>query len=339
MKRSLIRSTGRYIPPRLVTNEDLTRFMDTTDEWIQQRTGIEQRYWIPEEGGVGASDLALEASRIALDRAGWKAEDIDLIIFATLSPDIFFPGSGCLLQDKLGLETTPALDIRQQCTGFIYGLATADAYIKAGMVNRVLVVGAEVHSSGLDISTRGRDVAVLFGDGAGVACVEGVETEKEIGILATALHAQGRHASSLMLEAPASRYTERITAEMLEQGRHYPTMEGKTVFKHAVRRLPEVTHEVLEKAALGLDDIDLIIPHQANLRINQFYQRALGVADEKMFHNIMRYGNTTAGSIPIAMDEAIELGRLDTKKDTLLLTALGAGLTWAGLVYRFGSED
>ncbi|MDY0161779.1 beta-ketoacyl-ACP synthase III [Desulfobotulus sp.] len=336
MKRSLIRSTGRYIPPRLVTNEDLTRYMDTSDEWIQQRTGIEQRYWIPEEGGVGASDLGLEASRIALDRAGWKAQDLDLIIFATLSPDIFFPGSGCLLQDKLGLDTTPALDIRQQCTGFLYGLATADAYIKAGMANRVLVVGAEVHSSGLDISTRGRDVAVLFGDGAGAACVEGVETDQEIGILASALHAQGRHAQSLMLEVPASRYPERITVEMLEQGRHYPVMEGKTVFKHAVRRLPEVSHEVLEKAGLTLDDIDLIIPHQANLRINQFYQKALGVPEEKVFHNIMRYGNTTAGSIPIAMDEAIEMGRINTQKDTLLLTALGAGLTWAGLVYRFG---
>lgn len=336
MKRTIIRGTGRYLPPRLVTNDDLTQWMDTSDEWIQQRTGIEQRYWIPEEGGVGASDLGLEASKIALERSGWKAEDLDLIIFATLSPDIFFPGAGCLLQHKLGLETTPALDIRQQCTGFIYGLATADAYIKAGMANRVLVVGAEVHSSGLDISTRGRDVAVLFGDGAGAVCVEGVETDEEVGIIASALHAQGKYSDSLMLEAPASKYTERITIEMIKEARHYPTMEGKAVFKQAVRRLPEVTFELLEKAGMALSDLDLIIPHQANLRINQFYQRTLKVDEEKVFHNIMRYGNTTAGSIPIALDEAIEMDRIQTEKDTILLVGLGAGLTWGGLIYRFG---
>lgn len=336
MKRSVIRSTGRYLPPRLVTNDDMSQWMDTSNEWIQQRTGIEQRYWIPEEGNVGASDLGLKASEIALERAGWKASDLDLIIFATLSPDIFFPGSGCLLQDKLGLETTPALDIRQQCTGFIYGLTTADAYIKAGLANRILVVGSEVHSSGIDISTRGRDVAVLFGDGAGAACVEGIETDQNIGILASALHAQGKLAGSLMLEAPASRYSERITKEMMDEGRHYPYMDGKAIFKQAVKRLPEVSQEVLEKAGLTMDDIDLIIPHQANLRINEFFQKSMKLPEEKFFNNIMRYGNTTAGSIPIAMDEAIELGRLDPKKDTVLLVAVGAGLTWAGLVYRFG---
>lgn len=336
MKRSVIRSTGRYIPPRLVTNEDISQWMDTSHEWIVQRTGIEQRYWIPEEGNMGASDMALKASEIALERAGWKATDLDLIIFATLSPDIFFPGSGCLLQDKLGLETTPALDIRQQCTGFIYGLTTADAYIKAGLANRVLVVGSEVHSSGIDISTRGRDVAVLFGDGAGVACVEGVETDQNIGILSCGLHAQGKLAGSLMLEAPASRYTERITHQMLDEGRHYPYMDGKAIFKQAVKRLPEVSQEVLEKAGLTMGDIDLIIPHQANLRINEFFQKSMKLPEEKFFNNIQRYGNTTAASIPIAMDEAIELGKLDPTKDTVLFIAVGAGLTWAGLVYRFG---
>ncbi|MCF8095272.1 MAG: 3-oxoacyl-ACP synthase, partial [Desulfobacteraceae bacterium] len=237
MKKTLIRATGRYLPPRLVTNQDLARWMDTSDEWIRQRTGIEQRYWVPEEGGVGAADLGLEASRIALERAGWKPEDLDLIIFATLSPDIFFPGSGCLLQNMLGLETTPALDIRQQCTGFLYGLATADAYIKSGYANRILFVGSEVHSTGLDISTQGRDVAVIFGDGAGAVCLEGAETERQVGIMAASLHSQGKYADALIAEAPASRENPRITHEMIDQGRQYPVMDGRYVYNVALTRL------------------------------------------------------------------------------------------------------
>ncbi len=335
MKRTIIKGTGRYTPPRLVTNEDLSKIIDTSDEWIEQRTGIKQRYWIPEEGNVGASDLALEAAKIALDRAGWKPEDIDLIIFATLSPDIFFPGSGCLLQHKLGLETTPALDIRQQCTGFLYGITTADAYIKSGYANKVLVVGAEVHSSGLDISDRGRDVAVLFGDGAGVVCVEGIETDREVGLLASKLHAQGKYADILMLEAPASRYTERITVEMMEQGRHYPKMEGKAVFKLAVRILPEVAKEALESAGLKVGDIDMFFPHQANLRINQFFQRTLDIPDEKIFNNIQKYGNTTAASIPLALDDAMEQGLVGKPGDTIMFLGLGAGMTWGATIYRF----
>lgn len=334
MKKTIIKSTGRHLPSRVVTNDELSRWMDTSDEWIQQRTGIKERRWVPEGGGVGASDLGLEASKIALDRAGWKPEDIDLIIFATLSPDLNFPGSGCLLQAKLGLETTPALDIRQQCTGFFYGLATADAYIKSGYANRVLFVGSEVHSTGLDISTEGRDVTVIFGDGAGAICLEGIESDKTVGILTASLHAQGKFADALMVEAPASRLSPRITYQMMEERRHFPKMDGRNVFKQALTRLPEVTFRTLEKAGLGVEDIDLVIPHQANYRINQAYQKALGISEDKMFHNIQKFGNTTAGSIPIALDEALEQGLIG-KGSTVLFAGLGAGLTWGALIYRF----
>lgn len=335
MKRAVIKGTGRYVPPRLVTNEDLTKWMDTSDEWIRQRTGIEQRYWIPEEGGVGVSDLGFEAAKIALMSAGWEAKDIDLIVFATLSPDYFFPGSGCLLQHMLELETTPALDIRQQCTGFIYGLSIADAYIKSGLASRILFVGAEVHSTGLDISTEGRDVAVIFGDGAGAVCLEGVETQEPVGILASALHAQGELASSLMIEAPSSRCNPRITEEMLRERRHFPYMDGRTIFKVAVTRLAEVAKETTEKAGIDIDDVDLFIPHQANMRINQFFGQTLGLPEEKVYHNIQKYGNTTAASIPIALDEALESNRTGNEGNTVLFLALGSGLTWGGALYRF----
>jgi 3-oxoacyl-[acyl-carrier-protein] synthase-3 len=333
MKRTVIKSTGRYVPPRVVTNHDLTQWMDTSDEWIRQRTGIEQRHWIPEEGGVGSSDLALEATKIALERTGWTAKDIDLIIFATLSPDIFFPGPGCLLQHKLGLNSTPALDIRQQCTGFLYGLATADAYIRSGLANKILLACAEVHSTGIDISTRGRDVAVLFGDGAGVVCLEGIETDKDVGILASALHANGEFAESLMIEVGASRLNPRISEELIKEGRHWPVMDGKTIFKEAVRSLPNLSQEVLQKSGLSLEDIDLFIPHQANLRINQFFQQSMKLPKEKVFHNIQRYGNTTAASIPIALDEALEMNIIGEGSAVIFL-GLGAGLTWAAVLAR-----
>lgn len=333
MIRTVISGVGRYLPARLVTNDDFAQWMDTSDEWIRQRTGIEQRYWVPLDENMGASDMGLLAAGIALNRAGWIPDDIDLIIFATLSPDIDFPGSGCLLQHKLGLETTPALDIRQQCSGFVYGVATADAYIRSGLARRILFVGAEVHSTGLDISTRGRDVSVIFGDGAGAVCLEAADTEEPIGVLATALHAQGRYATSLMMEAPASRMNPRISVELIEQGRQYPTMDGRTVFKQAVRRLPQVAREVLGKAGLTLDDIDIVIPHQANLRINQAFQQAMNLPDEKVFNNIQKYGNTTAASIPIALDEAIEIGRVKSGS-TVMFLGLGAGLTWGAAVYR-----
>lgn len=335
MKRTVIRSTGKYLPPRIVTNEDLTQWMETSDEWIEQRTGIKQRHWVPEEGGVGASDLGLEASKIALERAGWRAEDLDLIIFATLSPDLNFPGSGCLLQHKLGLSDTPALDIRQQCTGFLYGLQIADAYIRSGFAQKILFVGGEVHSTGLDISTRGRDVAVIFGDGAAAVCLEGVETESHVGVLAHQLHSEGKYAESLMVEAPASRLNPRLTEEMFAAGRHFPTMDGKNIFKLAVRRLPEVTVKVLQKAGVTLDEVTLFIPHQANLRINQFYAKAMALPQEKVFNNIQKYGNTTAATIPLALDEAVEAGLVGKSGDVAVFLGLGAGLTWGASVYRF----
>jgi len=334
MHKTIIRSTGKYLPPRLITNKDLIQWMDTSDEWIRQRTGIETRYWIEEGKNVGSSDLGYEASKIALEKAAWSAADLDLIIFATLSPDMFFPGSGCLLQHKLGLETTPALDIRQQCTGFIYGLSIADAYIRSGLANKILFVGSEVHSTGLDISTRGRDVTVIFGDGAGAVCLEGVETTDSVGVLATALHSQGELADILYTEVPASRSNPRISKQMLDEGRQYPVMDGKSVFKLAVRRLPEVAEETLKQAGLSKEEIDLYIPHQANLRINQFFQKAMDLPDNKVFNNIQQYGNTTAATIPIALDEAIEMKRVGNGS-TVCFLGLGAGLTWGSIIYRF----
>jgi len=336
MKKTIIKGTGRYVPPRLVTNADLAQWMDTSSEWIIQRTGIEQRYWVPEEGGVGASDLGLEASKIAMDRSGWEPEDIDLIIFATLSPDLFFPGSGCLLAHKLGLSSTPALDIRQQCTGFLYGMATADAYIRSSLAKRVLLVGAEVHSTGLDISTRGRDVAVIFGDGAAAVCLEGMETDIKAGVLASCMHADGSLAESLMTFAPASRENPRLDENMLKEGKHFPTMDGRNIFKNAVRRLPEVARETLEKAGIPLATVDLFIPHQANLRINQAFAKALDLPESKVYNNIQRYGNTTAASIPLALDEAIEKGLVGTGS-TVMFIGLGAGVTWGAVLYRFAA--
>ncbi len=334
MKKTIIKGTGRYVPPRVVTNDDLTQWMDTSDEWIRQRTGIEQRHWVPETGGVGSSDLGLEASKIALKRAGWEPEDIDLIIFGTMTPDIYIPGSGCILQHKLGLETTPALDIRQQCTGFIYGLTIADAFIRSGHANRILLVGAEVQSTALDVSTRGRDISVLFGDGAGAVCVEGAETGEPVGILSSTLHAQGEFANILTIELPSHRLNQSITEEMIREGRHYPVMDGRLVFKTAVKRLLQVAKEVLEKAELTVDDIDLFIPHQANLRINEAFAKLLNLPQEKVINNIQRYGNTTAASIPIALDEAIETKRIG-KGSTVVFLALGSGLTWGAVIYRF----
>lgn len=333
MIRTVIKGTGRYVPPRVVTNQDMTQWMDTSDEWIRQRSGIEQRHWVPEEGGVGASDLGVAAAEMALEDAGWAATDVDFILFATMTPDIFIPGSGCLLQHKLGLDSTPALDIRQQCSAFMYGLTTADAYIRSGLAGRILFVCAEVHSTALDISNRGRDTAVLFGDGAGAICLEGAGSP-EAGVLAAVLHAQGGLSDVLTIEAPACRNQPFVSHEALDAGRHLPHMDGRTVFKTAVRRLPMVAREVLEKANLSTEDIDLFIPHQANYRINQAFQQAIGVPEDKVFHNVQKYGNTTAASIPIALSEALEQHRIQPG-DTVMFLGLGAGLTWGAVIYKF----
>lgn len=331
--RTVIRGTGRCLPDRVVTNDDLTQWMDTSDEWIRARSGIAERRWTEVDSGIGPSDLGKTAAETALARAGWKPADLDLILFATLSPDVFFPGSGCLLQHKLGLETTPAMDIHTQCSGFVYSLATADAFVRSGQARRILLVGAEVNSTGLDLSTRGRQVSVLFGDGAGAACVEAVESEAPVGLLSSVLNAQGEFAESLMLEAPSARNHPRMGNQQIEECRHYPVMDGRQVFKHAVRRMVEAAGEALKRAGISIDDVDLLIPHQANLRISQGVQKFLGLSDERVFNNIQRYGNTNAASLPIAIDEAIEQGRLRSGM-TLLMVAFGSGFTWGGAVYR-----
>ncbi len=334
MIRTFIKGTGRYVPPRVVTNEDLSHRMDTSDEWIRQRSGIEKRHWVPENQEVGSSDLGLEASKIALENANWQAEDLDLIIFATQTPDIFLPGSGCLMQHKLGLSQIPVLDIRQQCSAFMYGITTADAYIRSGLANKILFVGAEVQSVALDLTDRGRDTAVLFGDGAGAVCLEGEEAAHSVGVIASSLHTQGELADVLTVEAPGCKFQPFISHKLLDEGRHLPKMDGKTVFKTAVRRLPLVAAETLEKAGLVKEDIDLFIPHQANYRINQGFQRAMDVPEEKVFHNVQQYGNTTAASIPIALDEALSQGRI-VSGNTVMFLGLGAGLTWGAVIYRF----
>lgn len=330
MKKMKISGIGRHIASRLITNTDLMQWMDTSDEWIQQRTGIKTRYWVEEDGRTCASDLGVEASKIAMERAGWQAKDVDLIIFGTLSPDMHFPGSGCLLQHKLGLPGTPALDIRQQCSAFLYGMTTADAFIKSGHANRILFVGAEVHSAALRKSNEGRDVTVIFGDGAGALCLEGIDAKEDVGLISSALHSEGEFAKSLMMPIPSTR----ISQEDVRDSRHYPYMDGRTIYKIAVKKLPEVAKETLKKAGLTIKDIDMMIPHQANIRINQAVQAALKLPDEKVFNNLQRYGNLTAASIPVALDEAIEKKKV-VKGNTILFLGLGAGLTWGGVVYRY----
>ncbi|RJP67363.1 MAG: ketoacyl-ACP synthase III [Candidatus Abyssobacteria bacterium SURF_17] len=329
MLRTAILGLGHYLPERVVTNDDLAKMFTTSDEWIQQRTGIVTRRYV--DGDVGVSDLAVPAAQRAVEAAGLKMSDIEFIIFATLSPDYQFPGSACLLQDKLGLPGIGALDVRNQCTGFLYGLSIADAFVKTGMYKRILLVGAEVHSSALEFSDRGRDVTVLFGDGA-AATVFG-PTDEDRGILSTHLHADGRYAKDLWIEIPASCYQPRMTKEHMDEGRHYPRMNGRKVFKMAVETMPQVVHEALAANGLTINDVDLLVPHQANLRINEFVGRELGLPPEKVYHNIQRYGNTTAASIPLALNEAIQEGRAK-KGDIIVLAAFGSGFTWASSVLK-----
>ncbi len=331
MPRTAIAALGTHVPERVVTNQDLTQWMDTSDEWIQQRTGIRERHWVTP--GTGASDLAFEATKKALARAGWEATDIEAIVYATLSPDYNFPGDGCFLGAKLGIPGVPALDIRNQCSGFIYGLSIADAWIRSGQYKRVLLVGAEVHSTGLDVSTRGRDVAVIFGDGAGVALLEATEEEGR-GVLSTHLHADGRFGKELWTEAPSSVQSPRLDEAMLAEGKHFPRMDGQKVFKHAIVRMPEVIREALTKNQLTTADIKLLVPHQANLRIAEMVQRQLELRDDQVFNNIQKYGNTTAASIPLCLEEGAEV-RGVKKGDLVALAAFGAGFTWASALIRW----
>jgi 3-oxoacyl-[acyl-carrier-protein] synthase III len=328
--RSRITGAGFHVPERVVRNADLEQLMDTTDQWIIERTGIRERRFV--EPGTGATDLSVEASRAALARAGRDAAEVDFIVFATISRDYMFPGCGTLLQDRLGLPAIGALDVHNACSGFVYALAVADAMIRAGAYRCILVVGAEVQSTGLDLSTRGRDMAVLFGDGAGAVVVEPANGER--GILSWVLHGDGAHAKELWAEAPTSLVPGRLTAEMMAEGRMYPQMSGRQVFKHATTRFPEVIQEALAKAGCRLEDVALVVPHQANQRISDAVAARLGVPAEKVFQNIQRYGNTTAASIPIALAEAEQQGRVKPG-DLVVLAAFGAGFAWGAAVLRW----
>jgi 3-oxoacyl-[acyl-carrier-protein] synthase-3 len=340
MKYSRIAGVGAFVPSRVVTNHDLAKIMDTSDEWITQRTGIRERRWV--EGSTTTSDLGLAASKIALEQAQISAQDLDLIIFATLSPDHEFPGTGCFLQSKLGITGVPALDIRQQCTGFIYGLSIADQFIRTGMYSKVLLVGAEVHSKGLDRSTRGRDVSVLFGDGAGAVVLvseEGPVAEPKAfqggRVFSTHLHADGSSAKELWIDAPTMTDPhENLTREMLESGRHFPQMNGRSVFSHASKRMPEAIKEALQANQLSIEDIDLFVLHQANLRIIEFVAKNLEIPQNKIFNTIDRFGNTTAATIPLGLYEAQQAGVL--KPGMLVCSAaFGSGFTWASAIYRW----
>ena len=326
---SAILGIGHYVPSKVVTNDDLAKLMSTTDEWIVQRTGIRERRYI-EHSGIGASDLALPATKMALEQAGLTAKDIDAIIFATLSPDHNFPGSGCFLGHKLGLPGVPALDVRNQCSGFLYGLSVADAWVRGGVYERVLLVGAEVHSTGIELNDRGRDVAVLFGDGAGAAII-GAAKEAGQGIKSIQIHADGSGAKDLWLEAPASAYDPRLTPEMLVDGKHFPAMNGKQVFRWATEKMPEVSRKVLAEAGITPEQVDLFVPHQANLRINQMVGQKLGIPESKTVANIENYGNTTAATIPLGLSEAWREGRCK-RGSNVLFAAFGSGYTWGAAV-------
>ena len=330
MRTSRIISTGRYVPSKVVTNDMMAEMVPTSDEWIRERSGIQQRHFVDSE--IGVSDLSFEAAKIALERADMNAEDIDMIIFATLSPDYMFPGSGVLLQEKLGIPGVPALDVRNQCSGFVYGLSVADQFIRTGMYDRIMLVGAEVHSTGLEYNERGRHVTVLFGDGAGVAILGA--SENGSGVLSTHLHADGRYALELCVTDPGSRKIPRINPDMFEDGSCYPHMNGREVFKHAITKFPKVIKEALDHNNLTTEDIDLLIPHQANLRISEAVAQRLNLRPEQMYNNIQRYGNTTAASIPIALYEALEK-MLIKENDLVILAAFGSGFTWASAAIRW----
>ena len=335
MYHSKITGLGFYVPDNVVTNDDLSKVIDTNDEWIQERTGIqERRHIIP--GQDTTTSMGVKATKIAIERAGIDKNDIDFIVFATLSPDYYFPGPGVLVQRDLGIGTVGALDVRNQCSGFIYALSVADQYIKSGMYKNVLVIGSEVHSAGLDMTTRGRGVSVIFGDGAGAAIVSR-EEDLTKGILSTHLHSEGVHAEELIVKAPGmgGRWvTDILKDNDPDDETYFPYMNGQFVFKNAVVRFAEVINEGLEANNLQVSDIDMLIPHQANLRISQFIQKKFGLNDDQVYNNIMKYGNTTAASVPIALTEAWEQGKIKSG-DTVVLAAFGSGFTWASAIIKW----
>ena len=336
MYNSKISGLGFYLPENIVTNNDLAKIMDTSDNWIKERTGIEERRWVKSDSEDTTSVMGVKAAKLAINDANLKNKDIDFIIFATLSPDYFFPGSGVMVQDMMDMSTIGSLDVRNQCSGFIYALSIADQYIKTGMYKNILVIGSETHSPGLDKTTRGRGVSVIFGDGAGAAVVSR-ELDKSKGILSTHLHSQGKYAKELSVISPGmgTRWVSDILKDNDPDDESYlPYMNGQFVFKNAIVRFSEVINEALQKNNLTKNDIKLLIPHQANLRISQFVQRSFKLQNNQIFNNISKYGNTTAASIPIALAEAYQ-ANLINEGDIIILAAFGSGFTWGSALIKW----
>jgi 3-oxoacyl-[acyl-carrier-protein] synthase-3 len=331
MLHSRIIGTGFHVPERIVTNNDLAALMETSDEWIRTRTGIQDRHWVRE--GESGADLAMAAAGRALAMAGLSARDLDAIIYATSTPDHYAPGGGVFLQRALGVGTIPAMDIHQACSGFVYSLAVADAWVRAGMFRRILVVGAEIQSTAMDVSTRGRNTSVIFADGAGAVVLAATE-ETDRGLLAFDLHSQGEHAELLWVDTPGCMYHPRITHEHIDAGRHFLQMDGKEVFRHAVTRMPESVRAVLSGIGAAPKDLDLLLPHQANLRISEMVQRNLELRDDQVYNNIQHYGNTTAATLPILLDECNRSGRLKPG-DLIVMTAFGSGFSWGSVACRW----
>lgn len=350
MFKSKIAGIGMYVPSHVVTNNDLLKYMDTSDEWIQERTGIKERRYAHRTGET-TTTMGVEAARIAIERAGITPQDIDFIVFATLSPDYYFPGCGVLLQRAMQMKEIGALDVRNQCSGFVYALSVADQFIKTGMYKNILVVGAEKHSFGLDFSTRGRNVSVIFGDGAGAVVLQPTEKENQ-GILSTHLHSDGNNAEILAMYNPGTHANHWTNGQkladfdeaeigqmffshaMIDNAQVFPNMDGPSVFKVAVEKFPQVIKEALSTNGLQTSDLNLLIPHQANLRISQFVQKKLGLRDDQVYNNIQQYGNTTAASVPIALCEAWETGKVK-EGDLVCLAAFGSGFTWASALLRW----
>jgi 3-oxoacyl-[acyl-carrier-protein] synthase-3 len=334
MYNSRIIGLGKYVPDNVVTNDDLSKIMDTNDEWIQERTGIKERRWIKEGSGETSATMGAKAARIAIERAGLTKDDIDFIVFATLSPDYYFPGCGVQIQDMLDIKTIGALDVRNQCSGFIYAISVADQFIKTGMYKNVLVIGAEYHSNGLDKTTRGRGVTVIFGDGAGAAVLTREEDNTK-GVLSTHLYSEGKYADKLIVASPSiAHWVPEILESNGEDLSYFPYMDGTFVFKHAVVRFSEAIMEGLKANNLKKEDIDMLIPHQANLRIAQFIQQKFGLRDDQVFNNIMKYGNTTAASVIIALTEAWEEDKIK-EGDHVVLAAFGSGFTWGSAIIKW----
>jgi 3-oxoacyl-[acyl-carrier-protein] synthase-3 len=332
MRLTKIAGTGHFLPDRVITNADLEKLVETSDDWIWERSGIRERRFVPDD--VTNTDLATQASRAAVTEAGWEPSDVQFIVFATLSPDMYFPGNGVLLQRELELPGIGAMDVRNQCTGFVYGLAAADGLIRMGLYDRILLVGSEVHSAGIKMDMEGRDTAVLFGDGAGAVCLEATDESDDSHVIWHHLHADGRFAEELCMVHPGSSDRPFVTKQMVEEESVRPVMNGREVFRNAVKRFPEVINEALAAQGLSTEQVDMVIPHQANQRITDAVRKRLGLPEEKVASNIALYGNTTAASIPIALSEAVKCGSVG-RGSLVCLAAFGSGFTWGASLLRY----